>query len=118
MGRLQHDLRRDVGVEGLLPAAGAQAPAVARLQAGEAILRHWRTEIVAGGLREGEELGRHHDADRVEADILAAGVAATVAVEAGHGLMRARLQGPAQHVDRRRASGAALVGRLIEHTPL
>src|SRR5580704_8302349 len=35
VGGLEHDGRRHAGLEGLLPAGGAQAPLVARLQAGE-----------------------------------------------------------------------------------
>src|SRR5262245_54976972 len=86
---LEHDLRRAAGVERLLPALGAQAPAIARLQALEAELGHGRAEVVAARLGEGEELPRHHGTDRVQAGILAAGVAAAVAVEAGQGFGRA-----------------------------
>src|ERR1043165_9477906 len=85
---LEHDLGRSAGIERLLPAAGAQAPAIARLEAGKAVLRHGSREVVALGLGEGEELGGHDHTDRMQADILAAGVAATVTIEAGHGVER------------------------------
>ena len=45
---LQHHRRRGAGLEGVRPAARAQAPAVARLQAGEAERRLRRGQIVAG----------------------------------------------------------------------
>src|SRR5690242_7605897 len=114
MSRLENDLRGGAGVERLLPARRAQAPAVARLEAGEAVLWHRRGEIVAGGLREGEELGGHDDANRVQAVILAAGVAAGVAIEAGQRLGGAGPQRAAQHVDRGGAAGAAFFGCLVE----
>jgi hypothetical protein len=54
----------------------------------------------------------------MQADILAAGVAATVAIEAGRRLMGAGLQRAAQDVDRGSASGlAAFLGGLVEHGP-
>jgi hypothetical protein len=51
----------------------------------------------------------------MQADILGAGVAAAVAVEAGHGLDGAGQEGAAQYIDRRRSAGAAFLGGLIEH---
>src|SRR5437868_5402830 len=81
MGRLENDLRRLAGVQRLLPASGAQAPTVAGLQPGEAELGHRRRQVVALALREGEELGGHDDANRVQAHVLAAGIAAGVAIE-------------------------------------
>src|SRR5215212_3895646 len=85
MRRLEHDLRGGAGFQRLLPAAGAQAPAVARLQPGEAVLRHRRREIVALSLGEGQELGRQDHTDRVQAEVLVPGIAAAVAIEPGHG---------------------------------
>ena len=118
MGGFEHDLRGGVAVERFLPAGGAQAPAVAGLQAGKAILRQGGAEIVAVGLGKGQERrGRDH-ADRVQADILGAGIAAAVAIEAGDRLDGAGLQRAAQDIDRRRAAGAAFLGGLIEHGPV
>src|SRR6185503_4423304 len=88
MGGLEHHLGGAAGIERLLPARRAQAPAVARLEAGEAVLRHRRREVVAPGFREGEELRRHDDANRVQAHVLAAGVATGIAIEAGQRLSR------------------------------
>src|ERR1019366_4591805 len=92
------------GVQRLLPARGAQAPAVVGLQAGETELGHRRREVVALRLAERQELGGHHHADGVAADILAAGVAAAVAEEAGHWADRAGVELAAQHIERRSAS--------------
>src|SRR5438270_3347537 len=84
----RHDLQRRLmrshqlhfgrlaGLEGLLPARRAQAPAIAGLEAREADLRHRGREIVAGRLRENEELGIDMRAHRVHAKIVGAGVAA------------------------------------------
>src|SRR5689334_15573056 len=83
MRRPQHDLRRHAGVQRLLPAGRAEAPAVAGLQARKAVLREGRREIVAGALGVGEELGGDDAADGVAADILGRGVAAAVAEESG-----------------------------------
>jgi hypothetical protein len=50
--------------------------------------------------------------------IVASGIAATVAIEAGRRLMGAGLQRAAQDVDRGSASRmAAFLGRLVEHGP-
>ena len=94
--RLQHHLRRGAGLEGLHPARRAQAPAVARLQAREARLR--RRQIVADALRERQELGGHHRADGVQANIVRASLAAAVAEESGHRPSRAGLQLAAENV--------------------
>src|SRR6476661_5967444 len=75
---LEHDLRGGAGVERLLPAFRAQAPAVAGLQAGEAILRHRRREVVAAGPGESQESRCCDDANRVQPAVVAAGVAAAV----------------------------------------
>jgi len=118
VGRLEHDLRCGVGVQRLLPACRAQAPAIARLQPGETVFRHGRGQVVAPGLGEGQELGRHDGANRVQAHVLAAGIAAAITIEAGQRGEGAGLQRSAQHVDRGRAAGPAFFGRLVEHDPV
>src|SRR5215475_2625024 len=82
----QDHARRLTGLERFLPTRRAQAPAIARLEAAEAELRHRRGKIVAGGFGEREKFGGHDDANRVAADVLAARVAAAVAKEPGHRL--------------------------------
>ena len=48
--RLEHDARGLAGHKSLLPAGGAQAPAIAGLEAGELEFGHGRAEVVAAGL--------------------------------------------------------------------
>src|SRR5258708_33488636 len=89
------------GCSGLLdlqPAGGADAPAVARLEAGEAELGHGRGEVVAEGLGGGEKRGVDDAANGVYAEIVAAGVAAAVAVEAGHGFTATGVEGLTEDV--------------------
>jgi hypothetical protein len=82
----------------LEPTGGADAPAVAGLQAGKAVLRHGGGEIVAEALGGSEELGGDDAADGVDAEVVGAGGAATVAVEAGEGVHAAGLKGLAEDV--------------------
>src|SRR5262245_10961331 len=63
---------------GLLPAGGAQTPAIAGLEAGKLEFRHRRAEVIAAGLGEVQELGSHQHAEGVRAAILSARVAAAV----------------------------------------
>ena len=114
-GELDQELERDdaegvlvggfkddgAGSSGLLdlePASGADTPAIAGLETGEAILRHGGDEIVAEALGGGEEVGRDDAADGVDAEVLFAGLAATGSVEAGHGLAAAGGEGLAEDV--------------------
>ena len=89
------------GCSGLLdlqPAGGADAPAVAGFEAGEAVLGHGGGEIVAEGFGGGEE-GRIDDAaDGVDAVVVGAGLAAAGAVEAGHRGAAAGVEGLAEDV--------------------
>src|SRR5216683_4640183 len=71
------------GLESFLPALGAQAPAVARLQPGEPGGRDRRRQIVAGSARKRQEFGIDPGADGMEADILGTGLAAAGPVEPG-----------------------------------
>jgi hypothetical protein len=92
------------GCSGLLdcePAGGADAPAVSGFEAGESVLRHGSGEIVAEGFGGGEEGGVDDAADGVDAVVIGAGVAASVAVEAGRrvsGLAAAGFERAAENV--------------------
>src|SRR5271155_400470 len=97
VGRGQSDFGSFAGLECLLPALGAQAPAIARLQTRKAEFRYRRRQIVAGRLRERQKGGIDAGANRVQPEILGSGIAAAVAVKSGHRL------------------GAALGERLAEH---
>src|SRR5689334_12566042 len=98
MGCRQHDARRGAGIERLLPAIRAQAPAIAALEPGEFVFRARGREVVAAGTGEREEFRRHLDADRVYADVLRARLAASGAEEPGPRFQRADLNGVAENV--------------------
>ena len=74
--------RRHTGFQSLLPSHGAQAPAVAGADAGESVLRHRRRKVVTLHLTERQKLGGCFDADQMQAEILGAGIAAPIAIEA------------------------------------
>jgi hypothetical protein len=82
----------------LEPAGGTDAPAVAGLEAGESVLRHGGGEIVAERFGGGEEWGVDDATDGVDTEIVGAGVAAAVAVEAGHRLAATGGQRLAEYV--------------------
>ena len=86
------------GLLDLKPTSGTDAPAVAWFEAGESVLGHRSAEVVAEGFR-GFEEGRVDDtADSVDAVVLGPGLAATGAVEAGHGLAATDVEGLAEDV--------------------
>jgi hypothetical protein len=80
------------------PVRGRHAPAIARDQTGEPVLRHRGDEVVPDSALVLEELRAHHRADRVAAEVFRTGVAAAVAVEARDRIGAARFQLSAQHV--------------------
>ena len=98
------------GLVGLQPADGDDAPPVAGLQAREAVLGPRRGQVVAEVLLHLQEVGRDDGADGVRAQVLGAGAAVPVPVEAGQRLGAARLQWAAQHV-------ALLVGSGVTGAP-
>jgi len=97
--RAQVDARRHTGLVSFLPARGAQAPAVAGLQARETELGSRRREIVAAEARELEKFLRDLDADRVRAQIVVARVAAAVAEESRHRVLATRFERFPEYVD-------------------
>ena len=92
------DARGDAGVPGFEPAFDAQAPVIAGLQAGEAIVRHGRAEIVAARAAEYEKFVRHLGADGVQADVTGAGIAASVTVPAREGGAAAGVERLAENI--------------------
>ena len=90
-GREDHVGGRAVLV-GAKPVGGGHAPAVAGVEAGEAVLGHRGAEVVADGTLVLEELGGHHGADGVAAAVVGTGSTASVPVEAGHGVHAAGLK--------------------------
>ena len=98
VGRGEDDEGRRPILVGAQPVGRGHAPAVARLQAGEAVERHGGDQVVADPALVLEELGGDDRADRVAAEVLGAGVAAAVAEEPGDGVVAAGLQRAAEDV--------------------
>src|SRR5450755_164322 len=98
MGGGQHDVRRGAIMVGPQPVSRRHAPAVARHEPGKLKLRSRGAEVVADAALMLQEPGGHDRADRVVADVLRPGVAASVAIEAGDRVGAARFQLTTQHV--------------------
>jgi hypothetical protein len=112
----QNDARRVIGFERLLPALGAQAPAVAGLQPGKADFGDRRRQIIAARLGETKKGVGHDHADGVTADVFAAGVAATVAVKTRHWTDRAQLQRLAKNIAFRQRAAPLLFFVVSQHS--
>jgi hypothetical protein len=82
----------------LEPAGCADTPAVAGFEAGKTKLRHRSAEIVAESLGGFEKRSVDDAADGVDAVIVRTGLATTGAVEAGHRLATADVEGLAEDV--------------------
>src|SRR5262245_46286828 len=100
MRGLQDYAGRLAGLQRLLPARGAQTPAISGLEARETVVGHGRRQIVAARLGEFEEVVGHDDADGMAAEVLRTRIAAGVAEEPCHRRDRADFQAPAEHVAR------------------
>lgn len=83
MGRLEIDGRGSPPVERGFPPGNADAPAIARLQSGEAPFRVRSHKVVAVENGEVEEFFCHLHADGVQADIFRAGPAIAVTIKTG-----------------------------------
>ncbi len=98
VGGFEDDRAGSTGLLDLQPSGSTDAPAVAGFETGKAKLRHGRAEVVAkslGGFKE----GRIDDtADGVDTVVVGAGLTAAGAVEAGHRLTAADIQGLAKDV--------------------
>jgi hypothetical protein len=94
----EHDLWSHAGLERLDPARHAQAPPVTGLQSGKIILGHGRGEIISHRAAEGEKLFRRHNTNGMQALVIGAGAAITVAVKSRHGIAAAALQGLAKNI--------------------
>ncbi len=88
----------DASIEGPLPWAHANAPAIPRFEAGETIFRMRRDQVIADGLLMAQELVIHDDADRMLAAVVRAGVALAVAIKAGDGIGAASLEDSSKYV--------------------
>jgi hypothetical protein len=83
----------------LKPVGCGHAPPIARYEPREAILRHWRDQVVADALLVFEKLGGDNSADRVTAKVLGTGVTAAITKEAGNRVGAAGGERSAQDVD-------------------
>jgi hypothetical protein len=100
------------------PAGCTQAPAVAGPQAGKAELGHRRRKIITARFGELEKLLGHDDADRVAADVLSTGVAATVTKEPRLGVHRAIIEPAAENIPRRTRATSTVPAVVPQHCRL
>lgn len=105
MRALQDDSGCNASMQGLCPAAGAQAPAVSSLKPRKAMLRSRSHQVITALQRVHQEFLRHAGADDVRAVVMLIGIAAAIAVVAGQWVVRARQEGCAEHVFSSRAHG-------------
>lgn len=104
---VQQDLRGHVGVERLLPARGAKAPPIAGLQTGKFELRARGREVVS--LRKGkrQEFLSHDRADGVDTEVAGAGMAKSVPVEPGEGVVAAGFKFASENISSHRKNLSA-----------
>src|SRR6185312_4145198 len=70
----------------LKPARSADTPAISGFEAHEAKLRHRRRKVIAQSFAGSEKILIDDTADGVDAEVGGAGIAASIAEEAGHGI--------------------------------
>src|SRR5210317_1104696 len=95
---LQHDPGCGTGFQRFLPACRAEAPLVSRFQARKTKFRHRGAEVIPAESRKFQELPGNPYTDRMQTDVLAAGVAATIPEKAGDRIVRARQERFSQNI--------------------
>jgi hypothetical protein len=85
---------------GFQPAGGAQAPPIARLYAWKAPLRMGCAEVIAGLLREGQELLIYESANGMQAPVLGTDVAPAIPEETGDRIVAAAFKRTTEYVAR------------------
>jgi hypothetical protein len=98
VGGFENDGAGGTGLLDLKPAGGADTPAISGFEAGKSELWHGGAEVVAKSLGGFEERRVDDAADRVDSMVVGTGLAAARAIEAGHGLAAADIQGLAEDV--------------------
>jgi hypothetical protein len=98
VGGFEDDGACGSGLLDLKPAGGTDTPAISGFEASKSELRHGGAEVVAESLGGFEERRIDDAADRVDSVIVGTGLAAASAVETGHGLAAADVQGLAEDV--------------------
>ena len=111
----QDHARRSPRLECFLPTRCAQTPAIAGLKSRKAEFRDRGREIIAAGLRILKKSSGHDGAHGVAADVLAAGIAASVAKKTRHRAQGADFESIAQHVLGLVAPAAALARVISQH---
>jgi hypothetical protein len=96
---LKNDAWSHVLLVGLLPARGAETPAVSGFETGETVFRHGGGKIVPSELGELKELGCHFHTNGVRTKILIIGVTTTVAKESRQRISATRLERTAQNIE-------------------
>ena len=98
MRRFQDHRRGSIGFERFLPTLRAQAPTITSHKTRKMILRARGGEVVAGLLRELEELFCHHNTHGVHTPVSRSHPAMTIPPEPGQGVHPAGLQRIAQDI--------------------
>ena len=83
VGGFEHHRAGGAGLLHLQPPRGADAPAVAGFEAGEAVLRHGRGEVVAEDLGDGKEGFVDQAADGMDAEVFGAVMGSQLQVARG-----------------------------------
>jgi len=98
MGGRQHYVGGRAVLVRSQPVHRGHAPAVARREPREVVLRHRGDQVVADTTLVLEERGRDHRADRVAPPVLRTGTTAPVTVKAGEGVDPTRLKLATEHI--------------------
>src|SRR5580692_12477796 len=112
MRSAQDHARRTPRLQRFPPPRCAQTPSIVRLESRKAEFRNRRREIIAAGLRILKKSRGHDGAHGVAADVLAAGVAASVAKKTRHRAQGADFESIAEHVLGLVAPAAATLANL------
>ena len=100
MGRFQIDGRGAASLKGRFPTGHANAPAVARFQAGESPFRHWRDQIVSIEHGKIEEFLSHLDTNGVKPYVVGTGAAIPVAIKSCERIATTATQFSAENIGR------------------
>ena len=110
-----HHAWRLARLEGFLPPRCAEAPPVDGLETAKAEFRRRCRKIVTAGFGKFQKRIGHDGANRVAADILSPGVAATVAKEARHRAYRTNFEPSTEHVARCARPAASIAAVVSQH---
>jgi hypothetical protein len=86
------------GIQSLFPASCAQAPAISFTQAGKVKFGPGSREIVPLGSREFEKVFGDFDTNCVHPNVIGSGVALSISVETGHGILAADLERATENI--------------------